>query len=376
MALGVDFVGTNLGSGTKTYSLNFCNYLEEENLNEHVYIFLTKGYYDEIPKKKNKNISYLIKPSFYTNIFVRIIWMQFILPFELKKLKIKKFYAPMNFGPIFLKYFKMKFILALHSNLPWVYFSMMPGNFLRNFLTKYLYEISINNCDKLIVDSIFAKKEIAKCLSLDQNKISHIYLGIDKKYLVEDNSEKKKLKDFDYGNYFISTLSCVKYHNIINLLEAYKLLKAENKHQLKFVIVLQILDQKYFKEIKKFVEKNFVLGDVIFLNNLENDYLKLLYKKAKFYIFSSYCEVFGLTSLEAMSQGCPVIISNKSAIPEINGNAAIYFDPDNPNDIKSSMIRILDDPNLRKNLIENGKKHHIKFNWKHTVKETIKILGI
>ena len=89
-----------------------------------------------------------------------------------------------------------------------------------------------------------------------------------------------------------------------------------------------------------------------FLNNLENDYLKLLYKKAKFYIFSSYCEVFGLTSLEAMSQGCPVIISNKSAIPEINGNAAIYFDPDNPNDIKSSMIRILDDPNLRKNLIE------------------------
>ena len=104
--------------------------------------------------------------------------------------------------------------------------------------------------------------------------------------------------------------------------------------------------------------------------------MKLLYKKAKFYIFSSYCEVFGLTSLEAMSQGCPVIISNKSAIPEINGNAAIYFDPDNPNDIKSSMIRILDDPNLRKNLIENGKKHHIKFNWKHTVKETIKILGI
>ena len=60
MALGVDFVGTNLGSGTRTYSLNFCNYLEEENLNEHVYIFLTKGYYDEISQKKNKNISYLI----------------------------------------------------------------------------------------------------------------------------------------------------------------------------------------------------------------------------------------------------------------------------------------------------------------------------
>ena len=42
MALGIDFVGTNLGSGTKTYSLNFCNYLEQESLKEDVYIFLTK----------------------------------------------------------------------------------------------------------------------------------------------------------------------------------------------------------------------------------------------------------------------------------------------------------------------------------------------
>ena len=73
MALGIDFVGTNLGSGTKTYSLNFCNYLEQESLKEDVYIFLTKSYYDEITKKNNKNIFYLIKPSFYTNIFVNYL---------------------------------------------------------------------------------------------------------------------------------------------------------------------------------------------------------------------------------------------------------------------------------------------------------------
>ena len=348
MALGIDFVGTNLGSGTKTYSLNFCNYLEQESLKEDVYIFLTKSYYDEITKKNNKNIFYLIKPSFYTNIFVRIIWMQFVLPFELKKLNIKKFYAPMNFGPIFLRYFKIKFILALHSNLPWVYFSMMPGNFLRNYLTRYLYEISINTCDRLIVDSIFVKKEISKFLNLDENKIFHIYLGIDKMYLNKDDTDKNILKNFNYENYFISTLSCVRYHNIINLLKGFKLLKSEKKHHLKFLIVLQILDKNYFKEIKDFVEKNFALGDVIILNNLENNYLRLLYKKAKFYIFSSYCEVFGLTSLEAMSQDCPVLISNKSAIPEINGDAAIYFDPDNPMDIKSSMTKILEDLDLKK----------------------------
>ena len=63
----------------------------------------------------------------------------------------------MNMGPINLRLFNIKLTLALHSNLPWVYFSKMPGNILRNFLTKILMESSINLCDKLIVDSNFAK---------------------------------------------------------------------------------------------------------------------------------------------------------------------------------------------------------------------------
>ena len=66
--------------------------------------------------------------------------------------------------PIFrecLKYFKIKTILALHSNLPWVYFNLMPGNIVRNFFTKKIMEISIKNCETLIVNSYFAKNEIS-----------------------------------------------------------------------------------------------------------------------------------------------------------------------------------------------------------------------
>ena len=92
-------------------------------------------------------------------------------------------------GPIFLKFLKIKFTLALHSNLPWVYFSKMPGNYLRNFLTKLLMEISIRICDKLIVNSKFAKNEIIKLLNIDEKKIFPIYLGIDRKFL-----EKKKIR--------------------------------------------------------------------------------------------------------------------------------------------------------------------------------------
>ena len=96
--------------------------------------------------------------------------MQFFLPFELKKLKVKHLYSPMNFGPIFLRFFRIKYTLALHSNLPWVYFSKMPGNIIRNFLTRFLMEMSIYSCDNLIVDSNFAKKRLLKFSELMKKK--------------------------------------------------------------------------------------------------------------------------------------------------------------------------------------------------------------
>ena len=60
------------------------------------------------------------------------------------------------------------------------------------------------------------------------------------------------LKNFNYDNYIISVLSCTRYHNIINILKAFKLLKKNNFDKLKLVFILQVLDQKYFLEIKKF----------------------------------------------------------------------------------------------------------------------------
>ena len=374
MITAIDMIGTNLGSGTKTYNLNFCENLSKSKIENKIYIFITKDYLNNISKNENLNIEYIVKSNFLKNIFLRILWMQFFLPLELKFLKVQQLFSPMNMGPISLKLLNIKFTLALHSNLPWVFFSKMPGNFLRNFLTKILMEISIRVCDRLIVDSEFAKNEIIKLININEKKVFSIYLGIDKKFL----SEKKNdffLENFEYKNYIISVLSCVRYHNIINLLKGFKLLKEENNISLRFIFALQILDKKYFEEIKKFVKDNFKKDEIIFLHNLNNNFLINLYKNAKFYIFSSYCEVFGLTSLEAMSQGCPVIISNRSALTEINSDAVEYFNPDNENDIKDSMYKILFDESYKNKIIEKSKIHYKKFNWEETVSKTLKILS-
>ena len=376
MIFAIDFVGTNIGSGTKSYSLNFCNELHNFKIKDKIVLFVTKDYYKQLDfkKKNNPNIRYIIKPNFFSNIIFRLIWMQFILPFELKYMGINKLFSPMNICPIFAKIFRIKIILALHSNLPWKFFNLMPGNQFRNFLTKKMMEISIYACETLIVDSNFAKNEISNILKI-KKKIVVIYLGVDKKFL-SSNHSKIFEENFNYSqNYIISVLSCVKYHNILNLLKAFKLLIDENLINIKLVLVLQILDKNYAKEIFEFINLNFKNNEVKTFTNLNSEKLKNLYKNSELYLFSSYCEVFGLTSLEAMSQGCPVLISKTSALPEINGEAAEYFDPDDVLDIKKKLNRILTDNNYKKLLVERSLLHHKKFTWSLNVKKTLNVIN-
>ena len=376
MTIAIDFVGTNLGSGTKTYNINFCNELSSLDLTQNIKIFICKNYLKELSREINENnqIEYVIKPNFLSIALLRLLWMQFVFPFQLKLMGVKKLYSPMNFSPLIAKFLNIKVILCLHSNLPWVYFDLMPGNLVRNFVTKKMMELSIKSCDLLIVVSQFAKKEIIEILKIDLKKIEVVYLNINKKYFsLVDN--KKLIKNFDYeSKYILSVMSCVRYHNIINLLKAYKKLTSNLDFDIKLVLVLQILDKSYFLEIEKFIKSNFKENQIVIFSNLSSENLPNLYRYAELYVFTSYCEVFGLTSLEAMSQKTPVVISNKSSLPEINGNAAIYFDPDDIDEIANSLKMILMDNTLRQKLIEEGIAQLEKYNSNDNIKKTISII--
>ena len=376
MTIGIDFVGSNFATGTKTYAINFCNTLKNLELNQNIKIFVCKNYLNQISPAKNKDskIEYIVKSNLLSLPLFRIFWMQFIFPFELKILGIKKIYSPKGISPLITKFLNIKTVLCLHSNLPWVNFNFLPGNKYKNIITTKLSEISIYNCDILIVDSYYAKSEIAKILNLTQKKIEVVYLNISHKFY-SPNRENKFVNNFNYKcKYILSVMSCVKYHNIINLLIAFKMLIKEIKLDIKLVLILQILDKNYFLEIKDFIFKNFEKNQIFIFTNLESDKLPEFYNHAELYTFTSYIEVFGLTSLEAMSQNTPVAISNRSALTEINGDAALYYDPDNLDQIKNSFKKILLNENLKKNLIASGSKRVMQFNANDNIKKTISII--
>jgi len=378
MKIAINMVATNLGSGTRTYNINFCNeIINNKNIKNELYIYLCKDYLKSINKKilNHPKIKVIIKPDFLSNSFLRIIWTQLILPFEIKLKKINTLFSPMNIAPIFIQNFNIKSILALHSNLPWSFFHLMPGNFLKKILIKKMMHYSILNCDKLIVDSNYAKKEIVNKLKIKNKNIKVIYLGIDKKF----NAKKNYffLNNINYKKpYILSVLSCVKYHNIINILKAFKLVNRLKKSETSLVLAMQILDKDYFKQINNFIKKNNLIDKVIIIKNFDSKYLLNLYKNAKIYIFSSYSEVFGYTTIEAMACGCPVLVSKKSCLPEINDNAAEYFNPDIINSIANKILILLNKKELRDKLITKGLKHAKKFSIKKNFLKTFNEINV
>ena len=113
---------------------------------------------------------------------------------------------------------------------------------------------------------------------------------------------------------------------------------------------------------------------VRFLDFVYDEDLVEFYKHAKCYVFPSLYEGFGLPVLEAMKFDCPVITSKISSLPEAAGDAALYVDPLDVDDIAKKIEKVLEDKELRKELIKKGKEQIKKFSWEKSAKETLKIL--
>ena len=99
--------------------------------------------------------------------------------------------------------------------------------------------------------------------------------------------------------------------------------------------------------------------------------LPKLYAAAAVFVYPSLYEGFGIPVLEAFSSGCPVIASNVTSIPEVGGDAVLYFDPLDRRDIISVLMRLLGDSALRRKLTISGYARAMKFTWSETAKKTL-----
>jgi glycosyltransferase involved in cell wall biosynthesis len=106
--------------------------------------------------------------------------------------------------------------------------------------------------------------------------------------------------------------------------------------------------------------------DIIFTGFIPDEELKWYYQNARAYVFPTLSEGFGLPSLEAMVHGCPVVASNISCLPEVNGDAAHYFNPEDIQDIAHKIDEVISNERLRSKLIKEGYENVKRFSWRRT----------
>jgi alpha-1,3-rhamnosyl/mannosyltransferase len=99
--------------------------------------------------------------------------------------------------------------------------------------------------------------------------------------------------------------------------------------------------------------------------------IRQLYQLAQLFVFPSLCEGFGLPLIEAMASGLPAAVSRAGALPEVGGDAASYFDPEDAAGIAVILLELLGDAGKRREVADKGKRRSVHFRWEVTARETL-----
>ena len=129
-----------------------------------------------------------------------------------------------------------------------------------------------------------------------------------------------------------------------------------------------------YDEILSAPKKFGVSNRVKFIGRVADADLAAVYKMAKIFVWPSLMEGFGLPVLEAMTLGIPVICSNRGALPEVAGKAAILVDPEDINGLTEAIKLVLVSEDLREGLIEAGYRQAARFSWVKAAKQTLAVL--
>ncbi len=228
--------------------------------------------------------------------------------------------------------------------------------------------------DHILTDSYFSKSEIIKYTHTPEDKISVVHLGVDGSFFcpkeagsLEPIREKYQLPQ----KYFLFVSNLAPQKNIDRLLLAWKLL-FQNFPDWKLVLV----GKKVKADTWQFIldQNPSLQKQVLLLGQVDNQDLPRLYQLASGAIHPSFYEGFGLTPLEAMSCGCPVVVSKAASLPEVCGDSAIYVDPYHVEDIAEGMRKVMEDQTLCLKLKEKGLQRSRDFTWKKTAEKHIEIL--
>ena len=235
------------------------------------------------------------------------------------------------------------------------------------------FEDTLKRTKHIITDSEAMKREIIELLGWSEDKISVVLLGVSSEFVPRsfthhDFLEKYSLRAEGYS-LCVATIEPRK--NIDKLVAAYKVLPRALRERFPLVIIGAIGWNS--DEIIGQIEEGVREGWVIRPGFVSDEELVLFYQHTKLFVYPSAYEGFGLPVAEAMACGVPVIISNRTSLPEVANGTALIIEPDNHEEFVSALHKGLEDEAWRLNVIADGIEKAKRYTWEQCVDETVKI---
>jgi alpha-1,3-rhamnosyl/mannosyltransferase len=222
----------------------------------------------------------------------------------------------------------------------------------------------LSRTEAIITISEFSKKEILNLLNVDPAKIYITSLGVDKTF----TPGKKRMQGLlDRYLLFLGNLEPRK--NLPILINAYLSLPKNLRER--YPLVVAGAKAWHTNQLEKALLPFNHDEKITLTGYVPQTALPDLYRGASLFIYPSLYEGFGLPVLEAMASGVPVITSNLSSLPEVVGDAGILVDPHCVDNLREAILMILNDEEMRNELIAKGLKRAKSFSWEKCAKETL-----
>ncbi|MGL4849238.1 MAG: glycosyltransferase family 4 protein [Clostridium sp.] len=364
MKIGIDgraakwYRGT--GIGTYTYQL-ISNLNKIDKIND--YLLFSPDNLDI--KNLGKNFSFeRVKENTNENF-----WENISVPNILTDKNMELYHVPQNGVGLSENIFCKKTI-TLHDIIP----LRMPETVSDRYLRIFNEEMPkiIQNCDGIITVSHFSKDDISREFNYPKEKIYVTHLAAEDIYKPLSKSKCQNLIKEKYSidkNFILYVGGFSPRKNIKGLIEAYSLLSKEKRNNTKLVIIGKkgISYKLYLNRARELK----VEDDIYFTDFIPLEDMPIFYNACEVLVYPSFYEGFGLPSLEAMACGAPVIASNKTSIPEVCNNAALFIDPSDVQSISEKIDLVLSDSFIKLSMVNNSLKKSKLFSFEKTASDTL-----
>src|SRR5688572_3309644 len=281
--------------------------------------------------------------------FLLRYWLNHPVAKNIKRLKDDVFFSPDGFVPLELKTPK---VTMIHD----VAFLRNPLHLIprqRQFYDRWM-PVFIQQADHIITVSHFSKMELIAGYRIPEQKISVVYNGVAPTYQPLSAEKQTEVREKYFGGrpFLLYLGSIHPRKNILTLIRAFEKFKSQNKSD--YYLVIAGRPSWYTREIFQSVRNSPWQDDIQLTGFVEADTARSLIASADALIYPSRYEGFGLPVIEAMASGTPVICSNVSSLPEVAGDAALFFNPAKEDELVSHLQTITTDESLRQKMISLG----------------------